>query len=326
MADAIAVEQLVKRYPNGVTAVDGISFQVGHNEIFGFLGPNGAGKTTTIKILSTLVHPSGGHAAIDGHDVTREREWVRQHIGLVFQDPTLDDRLTAWENLLFHGLIYGIPAAEVRRRGQPLLEMVGLADRANHQVRTYSGGMRRRLELARGLIHRPTVLFLDEPTVGLDPQTRAQIWDYVLSLSRNEGVTIFMTTHYMEEAEYCQRIAIMDHGKIVALDSPDGLKRQIGGEVLELQFARPAARDAAAYGLPEDAVTRVGDRELRVALPDAASALARIAAKAGSDLTRAVIHRPTLDDVFLTLTGREIRDEEATARDQFRRWGGRRAR
>jgi ABC-2 type transport system ATP-binding protein len=323
--DAITVEQLSKRYPNGVTAVDTISFAVPHQEIFGFLGPNGAGKSTTIKILATLVHPTGGKALIDGHDVTRERDWVRQHIGLVFQDPTLDDRLTAWENLLFHGMIYGISAAEVRRRGQPLLEMVGLADRANHPVRTFSGGMRRRLELARGLIHRPTVLFLDEPTVGLDPQTRAQIWDYVLNLSRNEGVTIFMTTHYMEEAEYCQRIAIMDHGHLVALDTPDGLKRTLGEEVLELTFDSSSSREQVMRDLPGEPAA-VGDRELRLVAPDAASVLARAAGLAGPRLVRATIHRPTLDDVFLSLTGREIRDEQVSAREQWRRWGGRMAR
>jgi ABC-2 type transport system ATP-binding protein len=321
MSYAIEVDGLVKRF-GAVTAVDGISFTVGRQEVFGFLGPNGAGKTTTIKILATLLKPTAGVARIAGRDVTREREQVREAIGMVFQDTTLDDRLTAEENLLFHGMLYGLGAAEVRRRAAPLLELVGLADRAKNLVRTYSGGMKRRLELVRGFLHRPTVLFLDEPTVGLDPQTRAQIWEYVRALSAEQGVTVFVTTHYMEEAEHCQRIAIMDHGRIVALDTPAGLKRQVGGEVLALELDHEEARARAVAALGGVPLTGEG-RVVRAAVTDAAGWLARAAAALGSHLVRAEIHRPTLDDVFLALTGRQIREEAASARDQWA-WRGRR--
>jgi ABC-2 type transport system ATP-binding protein len=321
MNDAIEVASLVKRF-GSVTAVDGISFSVAPQEIFGFLGPNGAGKTTTIKILATLLKPTAGVARIAGWDVTRDRERVREAIGMVFQDTTLDDRLTAEENLLFHGMLYGMRAAEVRRRALALLELVGLADRAKSLVRTYSGGMKRRLELVRGLLHRPAVLFLDEPTVGLDPQTRAQIWEHVRRLSGEEGVTVFVTTHYMEEAEHCHRIAIMDHGRIVALDTPEGLKRQVGGEVLALELDSEEVRPRAVAALAGAAVTGEG-RRVRAAVADAAGWLPRVAAALGGHLVRAEIHRPTLDDVFLTLTGRQIREETASAREQWA-WRGRR--
>lgn len=318
---AIAVEGLVKRF-GPVTAVAGISFTVGPQEIFGFLGPNGAGKTTTIKILATLLQPTAGVARIGGRDVTRERERVREAIGMVFQDTTLDDRLTAEENLLFHGMLYGLSAAEVRRRAAPLMELVGLADRARSLVRTYSGGMKRRLELVRGLLHRPTVLFLDEPTVGLDPQTRAQIWEHVRTLSAEQGVTVFVTTHYMEEAEHCHRIAIMDHGRIVALDTPDGLKRQVGGEVLALELDHEEVRPRAVAALAGAPVTGDGC-VVRAAVTDAARWLPRVAAALDRHLVRVEIHRPTLDDVFLALTGRQIREETASAREQWA-WRGRR--
>lgn len=323
MSHAIEVEGLIKTY-GPVTAVDGINFTVDRQEVFGFLGPNGAGKTTTIKILATLLNPTAGQARIGGYDVTRDREQVRRLIGMVFQDPTLDERLTANENLLFHGMLYGLSASDVKERAIPLMDMVGLADRASSLVRTYSGGMKRRLELVRGLIHRPTVLFLDEPTVGLDPQTRAQIWTHILALSRDQGVTIFVTTHYMEEAEHCQRIAIMDYGRIVALDTPDGLKRGEGEELLELELDSPTFRGQALQTLGvEDAG---GDGPIiRVGATDAAGLLAHAAPSLGHHLTRAEIHRPTLDDVFLSLTGRQIREETVSTRDQWmaRRWAGR---
>jgi ABC-2 type transport system ATP-binding protein len=317
--NAIEVEDLVKRY-GALTAVDHITFQVGRQEIFGFLGPNGAGKTTTIRMLATLTEPTAGKARVGGHDVRTHRDEVRRKIGMVFQDTTLDDRLTAHENLLFHGLLYGLSAREVRLRAQPLLEMVGLGDRAQSLVRTFSGGMKRRLELVRGLLHAPEVLFLDEPTVGLDPQTR----EHVLSLSREQGVTIFMTTHYMEEAEYCHRIAIMDHGRIVALDTPAGLKAEIGEELLTLEcddeaFARRLSEDLAALG-----GTEWQGRTVRLAARDVASLLPQVAQRAGAHLARAEIHRPTLDDVFLHLTGREIREETVSPREAWRaRWRGR---
>jgi ABC-2 type transport system ATP-binding protein len=220
---AIAVNALAKSFDE-VEAVRGVSFEVAAGEVFGFLGPNGAGKTTTINMLCTLVTPSGGSASVAGHDVVRERDDVRRHIGLVFQDPTLDGYLTAEQNLRLHAELYGIDSALVPARMREVLEMVGLWERRGATVGTFSGGMRRRLEIARGLMHSPRVLFLDEPTIGLDPQTRSSIWSYIRLLKESEETTIFLTTHYMEEAEVCDRIAIMDQGEIVALDTPAALK------------------------------------------------------------------------------------------------------
>jgi len=212
---AIVVDNLTKRY--GTTeAVRGISFSVAAGEIFGFLGPNGAGKSTTISMLCTLVRPSAGHARVAGADIVEDREAVRGQIGLVFQDQTLDEYLTAEENLRFHGELYGVPKVELGGRIREILEMVELWDRRDDVVQNFSGGMRRRLEIARGLLHSPRVLFLDEPTVGLDPQTRAAIWTYIETLHRAEQITILLTTHYMDEAEHCDRIAIIDHGQMAA--------------------------------------------------------------------------------------------------------------
>ena len=232
----IEVEGLAKRF-GAIEAVKDVSFSVKPGEIFGFLGPNGAGKTTTINMLCTLVHPTSGTARVNGFDVIRERSEVRRSIGLVFQQTTLDEYLSADQNLRFHGYAYAIPADLRERRMTELMEMVDLADRRKGSVRTYSGGMKRRLEIARGLLHHPKVLFLDEPTLGLDPQTRRHIWDYLLKLREQEGLTIFLTTHYMDEAEYSDRIAVIDHGQIVGLDTPDGLKRSVGGDVVTVEVA-----------------------------------------------------------------------------------------
>ena len=234
---AVEVDGLVKRFGD-FTAVDGISFSVEPGELFGFLGPNGAGKTTTISILCTLLHPSGGRARVAGHDVAGDPTGVRSTIGLVFQEITLDDYLTGAENLRFHGVLYGLPRAEVKARMGPLLDMVGLTDWADQQTRFYSGGMKRRLEIARGLLHTPRVLFLDEPTIGLDPQTRVHIWDYVDELRARERTTMFLTTHYMDEAERCDRIAIIDQGRIVAIDSPSALKASVGADTVTLDDRR----------------------------------------------------------------------------------------
>src|SRR5579864_7947406 len=226
-AAAIAVHDLVKTFGT-VEAVKGVRFDVAPGEVFGFLGPNGAGKTTTINMLCTLVKPSSGSASVAGHDVVRERDDVRRHIGLVFQDPTLDGYLTAAQNLKLHAELYGVQSDLVAPRMRQVMTMVGLWERRDAPVATFSGGMRRRLEIARGLMHSPRVLFLDEPTIGLDPQTRRSIWSYIRELKEREEITIFMTTHYMDEAEWCDRIAIMDHGQIVALDAPEQLKAQVG--------------------------------------------------------------------------------------------------
>src|SRR5260370_25533172 len=227
---AIAAEQLVQRYGD-IEAVRGIDLSVTPGEIFGFLGPNGAGKSTTISMLCTLLRPTSGHAAVAGFDVVRDPGGVRSHIGLVFQDPALDEQLTARENLDFHAFLYDVPNAIRSQCLHEVLEMVELADRANSKVATFSGGMKRRLEIARGILHSPEVLFLDEPTRGLDPQTRRHIWDYLRELRRREGITIFMTTHYMDEAEFCDRIAIIDMARIVAPATPDELKPRGGGDV-----------------------------------------------------------------------------------------------
>jgi len=219
-------------------AVDNISFEVKASEIFGFLGPNGAGKTTTINILCTLLMPTSGEAIVNGFNVVTSPDEVRRSIGIIFQDPSLDERLTAYENLNFHGIIYHIRRKTRKERIKEVLDMVGLYSKKDHIVRTFSGGMRRRLEIARGLMHRPKILFLDEPTIGLDPQTRQFIWDYILNLSKEEGITMFLTTHYMDEAEICQRVAIIDYGKIIALGSPFQLKNELGLNTLNDVFLR----------------------------------------------------------------------------------------
>ncbi|MGH3456441.1 MAG: ABC transporter ATP-binding protein, partial [Nocardioidaceae bacterium] len=237
-AASIAIRGLTKTFGKGdraVEAVRGIDLDVEAGETFGFLGPNGAGKSTTIKMLCTLADPTAGSATVAGHDVVRERDEVRRHIGLVFQETTLDTYLTAEQNLRFHAELYGVPRSELAPRLDEVLAMVGLDERRGDLVQTYSGGMKRRLEIARGLLHSPRVLFLDEPTIGLDPQTRASIWDYLGELHRREDITVFVTTHYMDEAEHCDRIAIMDEGRIVALDTPEALKAGIGEDRVRIQ-------------------------------------------------------------------------------------------
>src|SRR5215213_5399732 len=241
---AIRVQDLQKRFGE-VEAVRGVDFEVHAGETFGFLGPNGAGKSTTINMLCTLLRPTGGRAEVAGYDVVAQRDDVRREIGLVFQDMTLDTYLSAAQNLRFHGQLYGVPSDRLETRMRQVLELVGLWDRRDKDVSTFSGGMKRRLEIARGLLHSPRVLFLDEPTVGLDPQTRASIWEYLDELRRQENLTIFLTTHYMDEAEHCDRIAIMDAGAIVALDTPQALKASIGTDRIRLITADDSAAAAA---------------------------------------------------------------------------------
>ena len=236
----IVVESLVKKF-NGLTAVDGISFSVEPGEVFGFLGPNGAGKSTTINILCTLLKPTSGRASVAGHDCLAEPDAVRQSIGIIFQDPTLDNGLTAYENLLFHAYLYNLDRATAKRRIDEVLGLVDLSSRKNDIVRKYSGGMKRRLEIARGLLHYPKVLFMDEPTLGLDPQSRNMIWEFIRSLKSRTGITIFMTTHYLEEAEFCDRVAIIDLGKIITIGSPAELKAGQKGDTIKL-----SSRDNAA--------------------------------------------------------------------------------
>jgi ABC-2 type transport system ATP-binding protein len=303
---AISVHD-VKRSFGPVEAVRGVSFDVHEGEVFGFLGPNGAGKTTTIHILCTLLRPTEGTATVNGFDVVSERSHVRRSIGLVFQQTTLDASLTAEQNLRFHAVAYGVPTETREARIKELLSLVELADRGGDRVRTFSGGMKRRLEIARGLLHRPRVLFLDEPTLGLDPQTRRRIWDYLAEVRARDGLTIFMTTHYMDEAEHCDRIAVIDHGAIVALDTPSALKGAVGGDLITIAAVDPAAtahevRDR--YGLSPTVV----DGTVSFHVGRGESFLAEFVRSFGQPLESIGLRRPTLDDVFLTLTGREIRD------------------
>jgi ABC-2 type transport system ATP-binding protein len=315
-ASAVEVEGLVRRFGD-FTAVDDVSFSVKPGELFGFLGPNGAGKTTTISILCTLLRPTAGAARVAGHDVERDPGAVRSNIGLVFQELTLDDYLTGAQNLSFHAVLYGYPAGQVRERAAPLLEMVGLTDRADQQVRFYSGGMKRRLEIARGLLHSPRVLFLDEPTIGLDPQTRSHIWEYVDTLRERESTTMFLTTHYMDEAERCDRIAIIDEGRIVAIDTPSALKNSIGADTVTLATADDEAtrrQIATDLGI-EGELTADG---LRLRVPDGESFVPRLFDHLRAGVRSVTVHRPSLDDVFLEYTGRAIRDAEAGATDRLK--------
>ncbi|WP_040213015.1 daunorubicin resistance protein DrrA family ABC transporter ATP-binding protein, partial [Clostridium polynesiense] len=233
MKNIIEIDSLKKTYEN-FEAVKNVSFNVKQGEIFGFLGPNGAGKSTTINMLSTMIKPTSGVASINGYNVSSEKDKVRESIGIIFQENTLDIKLTAYENLMLHCRLYSVPKSQRESRIKEVLEMVELYDKKDNLVKTFSGGMKRRLEIARGLLHYPKVIFLDEPTVGLDPQTRAHIWQYILKLKEKAGITVFLTTHYMDEAEFCDRIAIIDDGKIIALETPESLKNSLGGDVLEI--------------------------------------------------------------------------------------------
>ncbi|MFH1183282.1 MAG: ATP-binding cassette domain-containing protein [Candidatus Moraniibacteriota bacterium] len=312
----IEVNKLTKKFGD-FTAVKGITFSVKKGEIFGFLGPNGAGKSTTISMLSTLITASGGKAEINNFDTQTQTNEVRRSIGLVFQDPSLDDRLTAKENLVFHARLYGLKKKDYLKRVKEVLDLVELWDRKDSLVRSFSGGMKRRLEIARGLIHYPKVLFLDEPTLGLDPQTRVHIWDYILKLREIHQMTIFMTTHYMNEAEYCDRIAIIDQGKIIALDTPVKLKKKMGGDVIQMKSAE---KDKLKAEIKEKYKLKVkGEGEnLLIEVPSGESFLPRLFNELDTKIDSIELRKPTLEDVFLKLTGRKIREEEATAKDRMR--------
>src|SRR3954453_23969293 len=304
----IEVNDLRKTFGE-VEAVRGVAFEVANGEVFGFLGPNGAGKTTTINMLCTLAKPTSGTATVAGHDVATERDDVRRHIGLVFQDPTLDGYLTAQQNLKLHAELYGVESALVDPRMRQVLEMVGLYERKDSVVGTFSGGMRRRLEIAGGLMHSPRVLFLDEPTIGLDPQTRSSIWSYIGELKEREEITIFMTTHYMDEAEFCDRIAIMDRGEIVALDTPAALKAQVGADRVRIETSDD---DAAIAALQDhfDLEATISEGAVTFYVDSGAEFVPRLFAELGVPITSASVSRPSLDDVFMSFTGKTIRDAE----------------
>jgi ABC-2 type transport system ATP-binding protein len=315
-APAVSVKGLAKRYGE-IEAVREIDFEVARSEVFGFLGPNGAGKSTTINMLCTLVRPTGGSALVAGHDVVSERDAVRRNIGLVFQDTTLDGYLTAEQNLRLHAELYGVPRETVAPRLQQVMEMVGLWERRKSLVGTFSGGMKRRLEIARGLLHSPRVLFLDEPTVGLDPQTRSSIWSYIDELKQREDITIFLTTHYMDEAEYCDRIAIMDQGRIIVLDTPEALKASVGKDRVQISTPDDQAAIAALHER-FDIDAAVAEGAVTFGVPDGEQFVPRLFAELGQPIRSVSVSRPSLDDVFMSYTGTTIRDAEATSTDNMR--------
>lgn len=304
----IKVDNISKSYGD-FQALKDISFEVEEGEVFGFLGPNGAGKTTTINILCTLIRPTSGKASVAGYDLIKNMNQVRRSIGLVFQETTLDDYLTAEQNILFHALAYGVKADLRRHRTKELLTLMELWDRRKDKIRTYSGGMKRRLEIVRGLVHLPKILFLDEPTLGLDPQTRNRIWEYILDLREKQGLTIFLTTHYMDEAEHSDRIAVIDHGQIVALDTPDTLKTEVSGDLVTITSDN---NDLVENELHEKYSLQAESRNgiLSVRVQKGEEFIVRFVQGFNGKLLSIGLRRPTLEDVFLNVTGREIRDEK----------------
>ena len=322
----IEAKGLTRRF-DGLVAVDHIDLDVEEGEIFGFLGPNGAGKTTTIKMLTTLLKPSEGEAKVCGYDVVKQPDLVRRSIGVVFQEPALDDQLTGRENLDFHARLYGLNRREREERIEEVLKLVGLADRADELVKNYSGGMRRRLEIARGFVHHPRILFLDEPTLGLDVQTRRAIWSYIMKLNKKEGITIFLTTHYLEEADkLSDRVAIIDRGKILAVDSPRKLKDMIGSDVITLRCSEPNrlknilesiswVKDVKHHGEELSIYVEIGETKI--------PKIIKIAEENGIRISSITLREPTLEDVYLNFTGKTIREEAKPMIRMppgFRRW------
>jgi ABC-2 type transport system ATP-binding protein len=315
MAPIIRAEGLTKVFGSKIVAVDHIDLEVQEGEVFGFLGPNGAGKTTTIKMLTTLLRPTAGRAYVCGFDVVRESKQVRASIGLVPQEYTADEDLTGTDNVMLMAKLYGIPKQEARRRAQELLELVDLQEAAGRKVEHYSGGMRRRLEIAMGLINRPKLLFLDEPTLGLDVQTRIAVWDYIRRLKKEYSMTLFMTTHYLEEADaLCDRIAIIDRGRVIALGSPAELKKGLGGDIVEVGVEGDDGRLEPIIAKLEvvRGVTRQ-DHIYRIKVnsgEEAAPIIIEAIRKGGYRITRLYIAKPSLNDVYLEYTGRAFREEE----------------
>ncbi len=319
--DAITTDQLTKKFDT-LIAVDRVSLSVARGELFGLLGPNGAGKTTIIKMLSTLLTPTSGSAFVWGHNIEREKDAVRRSIGMVFQDPAVDDQLTGRENLDFHARMYGMKKELRLQRTQEVLALVNLEDKAEILLKNYSGGMKRRLEIARGLMHYPAVLFLDEPTLGLDPQTRHHIWEYIRKLNEKQQVTIILTTHYMEEADaLCSRIAIIDYGKILITDTPAALKNSIGNDLLHIRasdlvrLARELEQQPWVKGITShDSHMYVGVSHGEEKIP----LTVNLAQALGIEVTSISIRRPTLEDVFLHYTGKTIREEDISSTDRIR--------
>ncbi|OPX77861.1 MAG: putative ABC transporter ATP-binding protein [Methanosaeta sp. PtaB.Bin039] len=310
----ISMKNLSKAY-HGEKAVDNVNLEIDKGEFFGLLGPNGAGKSTVIKMLTTIIHPTEGTATIHGHDIIEERDAVRSCIGVVFQDSVLDRKLTGRENLDFHARLYGLRGDMRRERIEEVLELVELKDKADVLVERYSGGMQRRLAIARGLMHHPGVLFLDEPTLGLDAQSRRHIWKYVKELNLREDITIVLTTHYMEEADQlCERVAIIDRGRIVALDTPENLKGLIGADtiVMHIQSGGEILLQSLSF-FPWIASSEVSNGKILLRVDDAQSRIPQVVIEAC--MNRAIVSHvgiiePTLEDVFLKLTGRTLHECE----------------
>ena len=312
MPNAIQTHQLTKTY-NSLKAVDTLDITVKSGEIFGLLGPNGAGKTTAISMLCTILKPTSGSATVNGFDIVREANKVRKTIGVVFQEPSVDDRLTGRENLFMHANLYGVPASEQKERINRILKLIELEDRADDLLRTYSGGMRRRLELGRGLIHYPKVLFLDEPTLGLDPQTRDHIWKYVKELKEAHDITVVLTTHYMDEADrLSDRIAIMDHGKIVVLDTPSKLKDALEGDVITVRANNIQTLSELVNKMLGHNQIRIVDGALEITVRDGKTVMPRIMELATQNniyVESLLLRQPNLEDVFLHYTGKSIRQD-----------------
>ncbi len=322
MQHAVTTSGLGRRFGQ-VTAVESLDLTIDRGEIFGLLGPNGAGKTTTISMLATLLPPTSGSASIAGHNIYREKDAIRRSIGLVFQDPSTDEELSAVENMDFHGRLYGVSRSLRQERIPELLRMVDLSDRANDRVKTFSGGMKRRLEIARGFLHHPTVLFLDEPTTGLDPQTRRAIWDHIIRINMSEELTILLTTHSMEEADaLCRRVAIMDHGRLMAIGLPSQLKDELGGDVISLEMERdPASLEALFRDQGWVRAVRSLDNRIDITVQGGEQRIPEILfmlEKAGFRASSVTLKKPTLEDVFIHHTGRGIRDSEANDVDRMR--------
>lgn len=313
---SIQTKDLKKTYNSGTVAVDGISFDVEEGEIFGFLGPNGAGKSTTMMILTTLLKPSGGQAFVAGFDVSTQQKNVRANIGYVQQDITIDEYLTGRENLLLQARLNHIPKDQIKPRINDLLDLVELDDKADDAAITYSGGMRKRLEIAGGLLHRPKVLFLDEPTVGLDIQTRQKIWEYIKKIHNEYKMTIFLTTHYMEEADrLCTRVGIIDHGKIQTIDSPSSLKSKLGGGIITITIESSPAKEELVSKTKQIEFVRdvtMSDEKLTIFSSkgtEVAPMIFSLASNLGVSIKTVSITQPSLDDVFLSFTGHDLRDD-----------------
>lgn len=327
----IKINGLTKTFDK-FTAVDNIHFEIKEGEIFGFLGPNGAGKTTTLSMLSTLLTPTHGNAEVNGFDIVKERNNVRKSIGMVFQDPTLDEELTAYENMDFHGRLYNVPSEIRKVKILELLKLVELDSRKDSLVKTFSGGMKRRLEIARGLLHEPKILFLDEPTLGLDPQTRNKLWDYIKKLNKEKGLTIILTTHYMDEADkLADKIAIIDKGKIIVSGTSNDLKNKIGGDVITLESPDTNKVSAVLKGCIWCTSIKIHGDKVTLNVDDAGKKISEIVSLANKNnikIDSIEIHKPSLEDVFLYYTGKTIREQEASPLESLRQgrrmWGGRR--